>query len=213
MKSIRTAMLKSWAIGATLILGCFSLAPVAHASQQSCSVEKLQGHYVFNGQGINLHDGVFDFDAAGQFSGKQTSLRHEVENISVASSYHAIGIPPYCALSAFGRKGVRRFTRKLRQPQAALQLDHCGHCFAVDLSLAAVALISHRSSTYGHDTLTRLQVSQELRVSGVMNPRRPHRSPQRKNAPSTQDSEEGSRRRPGAAASGVVGQSITSVGW
>jgi hypothetical protein len=86
VKSIRTAMLKSWAIGATLILVCFSLAPVAHGAQQPCSIEKLQGHYVFNGQGINLHDGAFDFDGAGNFLGKQTSLRHKVvlqrENLS-----------------------------------------------------------------------------------------------------------------------------------
>jgi hypothetical protein len=78
VKSIRTAMLKSWAIGATLILGYFSLAPVAHGAQQQCSVEKLQGRYVFTGQGINLHYGAFDFDGAGGFSGKQTSLRNRI---------------------------------------------------------------------------------------------------------------------------------------
>jgi hypothetical protein len=79
MKSKRTAMLTGCAIGASLMLGCFLLIPpVASATQPTCSAGKLQGRYVFTGQGINLHYGAFDFDGAGNFSGKQTSLRHKV---------------------------------------------------------------------------------------------------------------------------------------
>ena len=37
-----------------------------------CSAGKLQGRYVFTGQGSNLHYGAFDFDGAGKFLGKQT---------------------------------------------------------------------------------------------------------------------------------------------
>jgi hypothetical protein len=58
-------------------VGCVlvALGPTAHASEQDCSVGKLQGRYVFDGQGTNLHYGVFDFDGGGKFSGTQTSLR------------------------------------------------------------------------------------------------------------------------------------------
>jgi hypothetical protein len=73
------ATLTGTAIGASLVLGCFLLtSPVASAAQPACSVEKLQGRYVFTGQGSNLHYGAFDFDGAGKFLGKQTSLRHAV---------------------------------------------------------------------------------------------------------------------------------------
>jgi hypothetical protein len=79
MKSNRTAMLTSCVIGATLMLGCFLLiSPVASATLSACSAGKLQGRYVFTGQGINLHYGAFDFDGAGGFSGKQTSLRNKI---------------------------------------------------------------------------------------------------------------------------------------
>jgi len=77
VKSIGAVTLTSCAIGASLVLGWFSLAPVAHGAQQQCSVEKLQGHYIFSGQGINLHYGAFDFDGAGNFLGRQTSLRYK----------------------------------------------------------------------------------------------------------------------------------------
>jgi hypothetical protein len=61
------------------MLGCSLLiAPMAYGAPQTCSVEKLQGRYVFTGQGTNYHYGAFDFDGAGQFSGKQTSLRHAI---------------------------------------------------------------------------------------------------------------------------------------
>jgi hypothetical protein len=69
-----------------LVLGGFLLiAPAANGAESTCSVQKLQGRYVFTGQGINLHYGAFDFDGAGKFLGKQTSLRHGVvrrENLS-----------------------------------------------------------------------------------------------------------------------------------
>jgi hypothetical protein len=86
VKLSRTVTLTNCAIGASLTLGCCLLAPVAHAAQQQCSVEKLQGRYVFTGQGTNLHYGAFDFDGTGKFLGKQTSLRHKIalqrENLS-----------------------------------------------------------------------------------------------------------------------------------
>ena len=47
----------------------------AQAASPDCSVKGLQGRYVFNGQGTNLHYGIFDFDGSGGFSGKQTSVR------------------------------------------------------------------------------------------------------------------------------------------
>ena len=72
-------MLKSCAIGASLMLGLSLLiSPTASRAQQGCSAERLQGRYVFTGQGTNLHYGAFDFDGAGKFSGKQTSVRHTV---------------------------------------------------------------------------------------------------------------------------------------
>ena len=79
VKLSRTAMLTSCTIGAGLILGCSLLiTPQAHGAQTACSVDKLQGRYVFTGQGTNLHYGAFDFDGAGKFSGKQTSMRQAI---------------------------------------------------------------------------------------------------------------------------------------
>jgi hypothetical protein len=83
----RTATLTNYVIGASLALAAFLLVcPVAHGAQQECSLGQLQGHYIFAGQGSNLHFGVFEFDGAGKFSGKQTSLRqttaHQHENLS-----------------------------------------------------------------------------------------------------------------------------------
>lgn len=72
MRSNRT--FASVAIGAGLLLACF-LTSSTHATEPACSVEKLQGRYVFNGQGTNLHYGIFDFDGDGNFLGKQTSFR------------------------------------------------------------------------------------------------------------------------------------------
>jgi hypothetical protein len=77
VKLTRTGMLASCAIGVSLVLGCFLRTPIAYGAQQGCSAGKLQGRYVFTGQGTNLHYGVFDFDGAGKFQGKQTSLRYK----------------------------------------------------------------------------------------------------------------------------------------
>jgi hypothetical protein len=79
VKLSRTATLTSCAIGASLILGySILISPAAHGAQLECSAGKLQGRYVFTGQGRNLHYGAVDFDGAGKFLGKQTSLRHTV---------------------------------------------------------------------------------------------------------------------------------------
>jgi hypothetical protein len=78
VKSNRILTLTACAIGSSLALGCFLLiSPMAHGAQETCSVGKLQGRYVFTGQGSNLHYGAFDFDGAGKFLGKQTSLRYK----------------------------------------------------------------------------------------------------------------------------------------
>lgn len=86
MKLSRTAKLASCATVASLVLGGFLLfSPIAYAVQEQCSAAKLQGRYVSSGQGINLHYGALDFDGAGKFRGKQTSLRHAIaqrENLS-----------------------------------------------------------------------------------------------------------------------------------
>lgn len=75
-------------IGAAFVLGCFVLTSPAARGAQGCTVEKLKGRYVFSGQGINQHEGAFDFDGNGKFSGKQTSLRptpwHQRETLSGA---------------------------------------------------------------------------------------------------------------------------------
>jgi hypothetical protein len=78
MKSSRTATLTNGAIGACLVAGSFMLAPASGAPLQ-CSAEKLQGRYVFAGQGTNLHYGIFNFDGAGRFQGKQTSAREQAK--------------------------------------------------------------------------------------------------------------------------------------
>jgi hypothetical protein len=73
-----TATLASMTVSASLMLGVSLLMlPKAQGAQEQCSVGKLQGRYVFTGQGSNLHYGAFDFDGAGQFSGKQTSVRYK----------------------------------------------------------------------------------------------------------------------------------------
>jgi hypothetical protein len=71
-----TAKLTVFATSACLALGgLLLLSPIARGAQEQCSAAKLRGHYVFTGQGTNLHYGAFDFDGAGKFQGKQTSLR------------------------------------------------------------------------------------------------------------------------------------------
>jgi hypothetical protein len=60
----------------TLAMGSiFLISPAAYAAQVQCTVGKLEGRYVFTGQGANLHYGTFDFDGAGKLTGKQTSSR------------------------------------------------------------------------------------------------------------------------------------------
>lgn len=81
MKLDRTTTLTSCTAGAILVLGCSLLmlpkAQGAQGAQEQCSVGKLQGRYVFTGQGSNLHYGAFDFDGKGKFLGKQTSVRYK----------------------------------------------------------------------------------------------------------------------------------------
>ncbi|GLR84371.1 hypothetical protein [Bradyrhizobium iriomotense] len=66
-------MLAGAAIGGLILAGA-SVSPT-HAAGAACSVERLQGAYVFDGRGTNVHYGVFSFDGSGRFSGKQTSIR------------------------------------------------------------------------------------------------------------------------------------------
>jgi hypothetical protein len=76
MKLCATALLTTCAIGASLLLGSFILtSPRAYGASQQCAVTKLNGRYVFSGQGTHLHDGAFSFDGNGTFTGKQTSVR------------------------------------------------------------------------------------------------------------------------------------------
>ncbi|MGY8664039.1 hypothetical protein Q3C01_16955 [Bradyrhizobium sp. UFLA05-109] len=56
-----------------LILASASISPIYAAA--GCTVDKLQGAYVFDGRGTNVHYGVFNFDGNGKFSGQQTSIR------------------------------------------------------------------------------------------------------------------------------------------
>ncbi len=94
MKLRRTATLRGCAVGASLILASFLLispmAQSAEGAQEACSAEKLQGRYVFTGQGSNLHYGAFDFDGAGKFLGKQTSLRHAVAQRETLSGTYTL---------------------------------------------------------------------------------------------------------------------------
>src|ERR1700742_2191296 len=72
MQLIRSIALSSFALGVSLITltGAEGAPPTP-----DCSVHKLQGSYVFNGQGTNFHYGVFEFDGSGNFFGRQTSIR------------------------------------------------------------------------------------------------------------------------------------------
>jgi hypothetical protein len=71
MKLNKVATL-TWALGSF-----FLISPAAYAAQEQCSIGKLQGQYVSAGQGANLHYGIFNFDGAGKFQGKQTSAREQ----------------------------------------------------------------------------------------------------------------------------------------
>lgn len=67
-----------------LTLGFIAVVPGLSAAQESCTLGSLQGRYVFTGRGFiepeqpgiqRMHYGVFVFDGAGRFSGKQSSSR------------------------------------------------------------------------------------------------------------------------------------------
>jgi hypothetical protein len=94
VKLKRNATLRGCAAGASLILASFLLispmAQRAEGAQEACSAGKLQGRYVFTGQGSNLHYGAFDFDGAGKFLGKQTSLRHAVAQREALSGTYTL---------------------------------------------------------------------------------------------------------------------------
>ena len=94
MKLSRTATLAGCTAGLSLLVGSFLLIPPmaqsAQGAQEACSAGKLQGRYVFTGQGSNLHYGAFDFDGAGKFLGKQTSLRHAVAEREVLSGTYTL---------------------------------------------------------------------------------------------------------------------------
>ena len=98
-------MLRSCAIGASVILGSCWLAPIAYGAQQQCSVEKLQGRYVFTGQGTNLHYGAFEFDGAGKFLGKQTSLRHTVAQRETLSGTYVLDADCTGRMTLEGQQG------------------------------------------------------------------------------------------------------------
>ena len=90
MKLKRTATLTGCTVGASLMLGVSLLiSPIAYGAQEACSVGKLQGRYVFTGQGTNLHYGAFGFDGTGKFLGKQTSLRYKtsVQREALSGTY------------------------------------------------------------------------------------------------------------------------------
>jgi hypothetical protein len=106
VKLNRTATLTRRAVGASLILGCcFLILPRAHGAQQECSAEKLQGRYVFTGQGSNLHYGAFDFDGAGKFLGKQTSLRHAVAQRETLSGTYTLDADCTGTMTLVGQPG------------------------------------------------------------------------------------------------------------
>jgi len=87
---LRNAVLTGGAIGAVLIFGYCLRTPVAYSATHECSASTLQGHYVFTGQGINLHYGAFDFDGRGNVSGKQTSVRNKVAKREVLQGTYTL---------------------------------------------------------------------------------------------------------------------------
>lgn len=106
VKLSRTATLTGCTISAGLILGCCLLiSPTAYGAQQECSAGKLQGRYVFTGQGTNLHYGAFDFDGAGKFLGKQTSLRHAVAQRETLSGTYSLDADCTGTLTLEGQLG------------------------------------------------------------------------------------------------------------
>ena len=72
------------AIRETLALGLLLAGPASSLAQEPCSVSTLKGQYVFTGRGFieaidpgvqRVHYGVYIFDGAGKFTGKQSSSR------------------------------------------------------------------------------------------------------------------------------------------
>ena len=94
MKLDKTATPRGFAASASLIVTSILLispmAQGAQSAQEACSAGKLHGRYVFTGQGSNPHYGAFDFDGAGKFMGKQTSLRHAVAQREVLSGTYIV---------------------------------------------------------------------------------------------------------------------------
>jgi hypothetical protein len=69
---------------AVFILTLLTLAPTSSFGQEQCTPSTLKGQYVFTGRGFiealdpgvqRMHYGVFIFDGAGKFTGKQSSSR------------------------------------------------------------------------------------------------------------------------------------------
>jgi len=67
-----------------LTLGLLAIVPGLSVAQSACTKGSLEGQYVFTGRGFieavepgvqRVHYGVFIFDGAGKFSGKQSSSR------------------------------------------------------------------------------------------------------------------------------------------
>jgi hypothetical protein len=67
-----------------MVFSLGSLLTEAALAQEACSVSSLQGRFVFTGRGFieavepgiqRVHYGIFVFDGAGKFSGKQSSSR------------------------------------------------------------------------------------------------------------------------------------------
>ena len=70
--------------GAAFVLVILGGMPMICLGQQDCSTGTLKGQYVFTGRGFieklepgvqRMHYGVFIFDGAGKFTGKQSSSR------------------------------------------------------------------------------------------------------------------------------------------
>ena len=67
-----------------LVLSVAFVTPTALRAEELCTLKTLQGQYVFVGRGFiepvepgvqRMHYGIFVFDGAGKFTGKQSSSR------------------------------------------------------------------------------------------------------------------------------------------
>jgi hypothetical protein len=80
----------SRAVTLSLLVGASAFVfSQARAASPDCSASRLEGRYNFNGQGTNLHYGIYDFDGSGKFSGKQTSVRqaHSAAHENLTGTY------------------------------------------------------------------------------------------------------------------------------